>query len=345
VKEYFFRLITLRIKIKDCVIPNTFFFSLVRKTIHQEFKQIYNSIAFTFQTQSLIDGSIPGIRNYVFTDNTYLENLNNEFYDKNKTPTSRWLAFEKTLYTNAAKIFVMSSNVRNSLINQYHIDQNKIKVVYTGGNINSVSPDSDLKDYSLKNILFIGGNWSRKGGQILLQAFRKVREIHKDATLTIVSWRAPQISEPGVSVYGKVSLDEIGNLFNTASIFCMPSYIEPFGIVFIEAMMNKLPIIATKINAIPDFVIDNENGFLVQPGNVEQLEIALMKLLDAPALCKKFGENGFKLYREKYNWDNVFQKIRNIIKDDTMDSAIYNGESINQSKLFIQQNLIEQKDC
>ncbi len=322
VKEYFFRLITFRIRIKDCVIPNTFFFRLVRKKILQNYKHIHNSIAFTFQTQSLVDASIPGIKNYVFTDNTYLENLNNEFYDRNKTPISRWLAFEKSLYTNAAKIFVMSSNVRNSLVNQYQIDQNKIKVVYTGGNINSKSHDSELKDYTSKSILFIGGNWSRKGGHLLLQAFRKIKEIHRDATLTIVSWRAPKISEPGVIVYGKVGLDDIGNLFKTTSIFCMPSYIEPFGIVFIEAMMNKLPIIATKINAIPDFVIDNENGFLVQPGNVEQLEIALLKLLDSPELCKKFGEKGFKLYKEKYNWDNVFQKMKKIIKDDPVDKVI-----------------------
>ncbi len=317
-KEYFFKLITLRIRIKDCVIPNTFFFTLIRKKILKQYKHLINSIAFTFQTQSLIDASIPGIKNYVFTDNTYLENLNNEFYDKNKIPSSGWLSLEKSIYVNAAKIFVMSSNVRNSLVGQYNIDPNKIRVVYGAGNINPVDSNLPQKDYATKNILFIGGNWLRKGGQILIQAFRNIREIHKDASLTIVSWRAPGISDQGITVYGKINLDEIGSLYDKASVFCMPSYIEPFGVVFIEAMMHKLPIIATKINAIPDFVIDNENGFLIQPGNVDQLEIALLRLLDSPELCKKFGQNGYKLYKEKYNWDNVFQKIKKVIIDDSV---------------------------
>lgn len=315
-KEYFFRLITLRIKVRDCIIPNTYFFTLIRERLQKEFKQWSNSIAFTFQTQSLIDGSIPGIKNYILTDNTFLENHNNLHYDKNKTPTAKWLRLEKSIFMNAAKIFVMSSNVQKSLIKQYRINSNKIKVVYAGGNININNPNSELKDYSKKNILFIGGNWKRKGGSILLQAFENIQKVHKDATLTIVSWRAPKIMKPGITLYGKVGLDEISKLFHQASIFCMPSFIEPFGIVFIEAMMNKLPIVATKINAIPDFVTDNQNGFLVQPGNVDQLETALMKLLDSPVLCKKYGENGYDIYLEKYNWDEAFQKIKSTITGD-----------------------------
>jgi len=315
-KEYFFRLITFRIKVRDCIIPNTYFFTLIRDRLKKEFKQWSNSIAFTFQTQSLIDASIPGIKNYILTDNTFLENHNNLHYDKNKTPTAKWLKLEKSIFMNAAKIFVMSSNVQKSLIKQYRINPNKIKVVYAGGNININNPNSELKDYSKKNILFIGGNWKRKGGSILLQSFENIQKIHKDATLTIVSWRAPKIIKPGVTLYGKVGLNEISKLFHQASIFCMPSFIEPFGIVFIEAMMNKLPIVATKINAIPDFVTDNHNGFLVQPGNVEQLETALMKLLDSPNLCKKFGENGYDIYLEKYNWDEAFQKIKSTITGD-----------------------------
>jgi glycosyltransferase involved in cell wall biosynthesis len=98
-----------------------------------------------------------------------------------------------------------------------------------------------------------------------------------------------------------------------SSIFCLPTKREPFGIVFIEAMMHKLPIVSNKIGALPDFVTDNENGFLVDAGDVEALAEALIKLLDNPEICKNFGEKGYSKVANTYTWEKVGERLRDNI--------------------------------
>jgi glycosyltransferase involved in cell wall biosynthesis len=64
------------------------------------------------------------------------------------------------------------------------------------------------------------------------------------------------------------------------------------------------------VGAIPDFVQDGWNGYLVEPGEVEALAEALSKLLDHPERRREFGERGFVLARERYSWEAVGQSLR-----------------------------------
>ena len=85
----------------------------------------------------------------------------------------------------------------------------------------------------------------------------------------------------------------------------MPTKREPFGIVFIEAMAHRLPVVGTRLGAIPDFVRVDETGYLVDTGAVDDLARALIRLLDDPERCRRFGEAGRRLALERYTWDRV----------------------------------------
>ena len=89
----------------------------------------------------------------------------------------------------------------------------------------------------------------------------------------------------------------------------MPTYVEPFGVVFLEAMQAHLPIVGTNVGAIPDFIKDGWNGWLVEPGDVQAIAEALSKLLSNPELCRQFGERNFSLTQERYSWEAVGQKL------------------------------------
>jgi glycosyltransferase involved in cell wall biosynthesis len=111
-------------------------------------------------------------------------------------------------------------------------------------------------------------------------------------------------------VLGKIPVGEVSRYYKNASVFCMPTKREPFGLVFLEAMLYKLPVVATNIGAIPDFVTDNVNGYLVKSGNNAQLSASLIKLLDDPEKCRIFGEKGYNLVIEKYTWEKVGKRMK-----------------------------------
>jgi glycosyltransferase involved in cell wall biosynthesis len=106
--------------------------------------------------------------------------------------------------------------------------------------------------------------------------------------------------------------EQLFRTYMEADIFVLPSLIEGFGIVLIEAMSAGLPIVATKAGSIPELVRDEENGFLVPPGDPAALADALKHLLDSAKLRERIGANGHTFYlnnRDFYSWDRVGQRV------------------------------------
>jgi glycosyltransferase involved in cell wall biosynthesis len=96
--------------------------------------------------------------------------------------------------------------------------------------------------------------------------------------------------------------------------------------VFIEAMSYGLPVLATRVGAIPDFVTPGENGYLVTPGDVDTLAERLIALLGNPDLLRDFGNHSRQLVKERYNWESVAEKIRHRIMTDMGEAPIENSE-------------------
>jgi glycosyltransferase involved in cell wall biosynthesis len=264
---------------------------------------------FTFQTQSLFDASIPGTPHFIYTDHTHLENLKYPAWTA-ATPLSReWAALEKSAYHNASMVFTMSENISRSLVQEYGYPVQRIACVYAGSNVSADARETiDRGRFRAKNILFVGVDWERKGGPILLEAFRSLRGAHPDAVLTIVGC-APPIHQAGVHIVGRVPLTEVARYYRTASVFCLPTLNEPFGLVFLEAFSYGLPIVATRIGAIGEIVQDGESGYLVAPQSADELADRLNRLLDDPSLCERFGSRGHDWVGRRYSWDAAGSRI------------------------------------
>lgn len=264
---------------------------------------------FTFQAHSDFDASSPGCPNFVYTDTTNLANLYTTSYTQDKLYSPAWRKLEKETYENACITFVRSTHIQRSLVEQYGLPPEKSALVYSG--CNTLVQDLDLKhkDYTTKNILFVGVTWERKGGPDLVVAFRKILRKHPDASLTVVGCE-PRIDLPNVKVIGRVPLEEVESYYQIASIFCLPTRLEPFGIVFIEAMSFGLPLVAPRTGAVPDMVENGKNGYLFEPGDINGLAMSLDQLLADPEKCRRFGKVGYKLVRERYTWEKVAQKMK-----------------------------------
>jgi len=142
-----------------------------------------------------------------------------------------------------------------------------------------------------------------------VQAFQQLRTKFPQATLTVVGSAVP-LDAPGVNVVGRVAVEALDAYYQNATIFCMPSRSEPFGVVFVEAMTHALPIVAARIGALPDMVADDRNGYLVPADDVGALTQALQKLLESEERRAQFGRRSWELARERYNWNAVGKTLR-----------------------------------
>lgn len=285
------------------------------------------NVAFTFQMQSLFDASVPDCPNFVFTDHTRLENLNYPASDQGSAPPQRRIDRETEIYANAKMVFVRSENIKRSLIEQYRINPHMVEVVYAGSNLQGErAHQPDTLDRDPYTILFVGLDWERKGGPELLAAFRLLRQTHPQARL-VIAGAAPVIPGDieGIEVVGEVSIADLGELYQRAGIFCLPTRREPFGIVFLEAMEHGLPVVGTDIGAQVDFIRNGETGFRVPVRDPEALAAALRRLCDDPEAARAMGQRGERLIRERYNWKSVVAKmtatIRSVLKDRLKGTA------------------------
>lgn len=115
--------------------------------------------------------------------------------------------------------------------------------------------------------------------------------------------------EHKVLFLGHVPHVEVGKLVGASDIYARTPLAEGFGIVFLEAMAAGVPVVATHVGGIPEFVTDGETGLLVSPGDVAGITRALEKLISDAQLRSVLVKNGQNLISEKYNWDDISVKI------------------------------------
>ncbi|MBI3631934.1 MAG: glycosyltransferase family 4 protein, partial [Candidatus Vogelbacteria bacterium] len=92
---------------------------------------------------------------------------------------------------------------------------------------------------------------------------------------------------------------------SSADIFVRPSLSEGLGISFLEAMAVGLPIVATNVGGIPDFLKDGKTGLFCEVDNPKSVAEKVMRLMNEPDLYRAISHNGRKLVEEKYSWDTI----------------------------------------
>jgi glycosyltransferase involved in cell wall biosynthesis len=264
----------------------------------------------SLQTQSMFDASSPGRPHFVYTDHAARARMLSAWNDGLGQPSAEWLECEAGVYRAASHVFTFGSGVRQCLVDDYGLAPGKVTRVGAGASVlPSSEPPRALARYARRNILFVGMDWVRKGGPDLLQAFRLLVARLPDATLTIVGCRPPEAEGvKGVMVLGKLPPGAVEPHYQQASCFCMPSRLEPFGVVFVEAAHFVLPVVATTVGDIGDVVRDGENGWRVPPGDPEALAEALWRVLADPATAQRMGAAGALLAPE-CTWEAVARRI------------------------------------
>ena len=163
-----------------------------------------------------------------------------------------------------------------------------------------------------KSILFFGRITAYKGLEVLLQAFAKVGQRHKDVKLEIVGagdlkpYSRLLESVPNVHVVNRwVDDAEVAPIFQQATMTVLPYTTASQSGVIPLAATFRVPVIATTVGALPDQIRTGETGLLVSPNSVDELVEAIQALLDRPDLASRLGENLSKTTSETGNWDRI----------------------------------------
>lgn len=225
--------------------------------------------------------------------------------------------FEIAVAKGAARVLTQSEHTRRSYIKNYLIAPEKVENVGIGFN---AAPPSSLpnKDYARPEILFIGKEFRRKGGELLAPAFAKVRAAHPEAILHVVGPpnRPADLPEaPGVVFHGFLSRSDAAQketfygLLARAAVIVLPSRYEPTGLSTLEGMSWGAPAIVTNDWAFPENVVHGETGWLLPALTAEALGDAILEALSDKERLARMSAAAFAAVPERFSWKGVAEHI------------------------------------
>ena len=117
----------------------------------------------------------------------------------------------------------------------------------------------------------------------------------------------------GYHFMGQLPFEKIAELYNMCDIFCLPSYFEAYGLVFVEALSFGLPCIGRDCYEMPYFIEEGKTGLLLKKDDASELA-ALMERLLKDEMIKENVKTRRDYYLKEYSWDSVALRMKNIIE-------------------------------
>jgi alpha-maltose-1-phosphate synthase len=256
-------------------------------------------------------GLSPAVPYAIYTDNTMAltQRMYPDWAPLSEKRAAWWIRYEAEICRSAAAVFTFSEFARRSVIDDYGISPDR--AISVGAGANQMLKTLGDKDYAAPRALFVGVDFERKGGSVLLEAWRAVRDRVPNAELIIAG--LPGDSSPdlpaGVGWTGWVDRTELANLYRSASVFVLPSIFDPCPNVLREAMGYGLPCVGTYCCAIPEIIDNGVTGSLVAPSEPAPLADALIEMFTDPSKTAAMGQAAHRNVLEGNRWIDVVDRI------------------------------------
>lgn len=219
---------------------------------------------------------------------------------------------QRGIYEAAAGVFAMSEWFAGELVELSGLPPEKVTVVYAGinavGEITVYPPPGSEEEGRPARLLFVGRDFFRKGGEIVVEALARLRrEYSPDMQLTVAGpekWPLAGGVPEGVVFLGNRSTLEVARLYHTHDVFVMPSRFEAFGIVFREALAHGVPVIGRSAFAMREIITPGQNGTLINGDDPAELAAAVVGVLENPDIRRHTIEAA-KDVRRRFSWEAV----------------------------------------
>ncbi|OGU65157.1 MAG: hypothetical protein A2W30_00050, partial [Ignavibacteria bacterium RBG_16_36_9] len=228
----------------------------------------------------------------------------------------------KNVSFKSDKLITVSNAVSKHLITEFHIDPNKIFTMYlpkerfNENYYSSVKSDLGIQN-DKKVLLFMGRISFIKNVDNLLNAYKIVYKNFQNVILLLCgSLEDKKLASmiDNLKIPIKVLKPRKDNqfLYSVSDLVILPSRVDPFPFVMIEAGSFKKPFIGGNTGGIAEFIEDGKNGFLVDPEKPQQLAEKIIYLLNNPDFGKKLGENLYKKVNRLCDYNNYFTEVEKI---------------------------------
>ena len=218
---------------------------------------------------------------------------------------------------HSAKLIQPWSNwAKQSIIDDYGVPSEKVVVNPPGVNLQYWQPRLDARINTPGQplrILFVGGDFRRKGGEQLLAWYRTQDPAHYE--LHVVT-RESVDSSPGLHIYHNMqpNSQELVQLYQQSDLFVLPSLGECFGIATIEAMATGLPVIATDVGGTADIIESGRNGYIVPSGSAAEIGQTIMAISNNAERRHNMGVQSRQMAEERFDLEKNARRTLAYIK-------------------------------
>ncbi len=221
-------------------------------------------------------------------------------------------------------IIAVSEAVRGSLIKNYFLNPKKVFTVYNGVPDRGYPCQGVTPRGGNPTILYLGRLDKDKGLDKLLEAVSNIQYpaanggsnlkllfVGSGPEFNYLNERSRKLGLSDVVEFvGQVPYEETPKYYQQADVFVYPSTaLEGLPMTVIEAMAAGLPVVASKIGGVPEAITDGETGRLTEPGNVQELSAALVKLLADDGLRRRMGEKAHQVAKEKFSQEKMVEGV------------------------------------
>lgn len=209
---------------------------------------------------------------------------------KNLKALLQWVVLTKIPYT--AQITISRSFLKEKNLNR--------NIIFIPNGV-SVSAFNAIKVDKAKQptLIWVGRDDPSKGLEYLRKAIKKVRQSIPELQAELVTG-------------GRLTGGELIKAYKRSHLFVLPSLTETLPMSLLEAWAAKLPVVVTAVGDIPEMVTDGINGYLIEPGNVKQLNQAILKALRAKVTNIRMGEAGYEYVKKHYSWKEVANQTHKV---------------------------------
>ena len=236
---------------------------------------------------------------------------------------------ERLAVERAERVIAVSSQMRADITAHFRIDPDRVVVIHNGVDADAFARtgrDEALARHGVRRpyVLFVGRISEQKGIFPLLEAARAL-PAGVQLVLCASSPDTPELlrrlesavaGRPEIRwINAMLPVPEVVQLYSHAAAFVCPSIYEPFGLINLEAMACGTAVVASRVGGIPEVVVADETGWLVEPGDPAALGAALGQALADPARARRMGEAGRRRVEAHFAWDRIAERTLTVYRD------------------------------
>ncbi len=239
--------------------------------------------------------------------------------------TLRWLhprtrRLTHRIWRNASAVTAVSNGLRDLALQSFP-DVSDIRVIHNGVDVDPEPPDRLARGDGPVRINCVARLIARKGIDGLLRAVATLNDLNVELHIIGTGPAETELRELAASLqlvdrtvfHGYCNRDEVHRLNRDADLFVLPTLSEAFANVILEAMSVALPVVATRVGGIPEAVVDDVTGRLVEPRDTAALAGALRELCADPVRRTTMGQAGYERVCEQFTWDVNARKFERLL--------------------------------